>query len=64
MSVMISAIGVSYLLQNLATYLFTALPKGYPNIPVLKRVIVSIIRNFSTNPWKEDYTPISRQNFI
>lgn len=40
MSVMISAIGVSYLLQNLATYLFTALPKGYPNIPVLKRVIV------------------------
>ena len=30
MSVMISAIGVSYLLQNLATYLFTALPKGYP----------------------------------
>ncbi len=27
MSVMISAIGVSYLLQNLATYLFTALPK-------------------------------------
>lgn len=40
MSVMISAIGVSYLLQNLATYLFTALPKGYPSIPVLKRVIV------------------------
>ena len=40
MSVMISAIGVFYLLQNLATYLFTALPKGYPSIPVLKRVIV------------------------
>jgi hypothetical protein len=40
MSVMISAIGVSYLLQNLATYLFTALPKGYPSIPVLKKVIV------------------------
>lgn len=40
MSVMISAIGVSYLLQNLATYLFTALPKGYPSIPILKRVIV------------------------
>lgn len=38
MSVMISAIGVSYLLQNLATYLFTALPKGYPEIPVLKQI--------------------------
>ena len=39
MSIMISAIGVSYLLQNLATYLFTALPRGYPSIPMLKRVI-------------------------
>lgn len=38
MSVMISAIGVSYLLQNLATYLFTALPKGYPEIPFLKTI--------------------------
>ena len=38
MSVMISAIGVSYLLQNLATYLFTALPKGYPEIPLLKKI--------------------------
>ena len=38
MSIMISAIGVSYLLQNLATYLFTALPKGYPEIPVLKKI--------------------------
>ena len=38
MSVMISAIGVSYLLQNLATYLFTALPKGYPEIAFLKRI--------------------------
>lgn len=38
MSAMISAIGVSYLLQNLATYLFTALPKGYPEIPVLKKI--------------------------
>lgn len=35
---MISAIGVSYLLQNLATYLFTALPKGYPEIPFLKKI--------------------------
>ena len=39
MSIMISAIGVSYLLQNLATYLFTALPKAYPAIPGLKQVI-------------------------
>ena len=37
-SIMISAIGVSYLLQNLATYLFTAIPKGYPEIPFLKRI--------------------------
>ncbi|MGN1098415.1 MAG: branched-chain amino acid ABC transporter permease [Clostridia bacterium] len=39
MSIMISAIGVSYLLQNLATYLFTALPKAYPEIPGLKKII-------------------------
>ena len=39
MSVMISAIGVSYLLQNLATYLFTALPRCYPEIPGLKKVL-------------------------
>ena len=38
MSIMISDIGVSYLLQNLATYLFTALPKGYPEIPILKKI--------------------------
>ena len=36
MSIMISAIGVSYLLQNLMTYLFTALPQAYPQIPFLK----------------------------
>ena len=35
---MISAIGVSYLLQNLATYLFSALPQSYPEIPVLKKI--------------------------
>lgn len=39
MSVMISAIGVSYLFQNLATYLFTAIPKAYPDIPVLKKIL-------------------------
>ncbi|MCR5776322.1 MAG: branched-chain amino acid ABC transporter permease [Lachnospiraceae bacterium] len=38
MSVMISAIGVSYLLQNLANYLFTAMPQSYPQIPILKYV--------------------------
>lgn len=38
MSIMISAIAVSYLLQNLATYLFTALPRAYPEIPFLKRI--------------------------
>lgn len=38
MSIMISAIGVSMLLQNLATYLFSALPRAYPEIPALKRI--------------------------
>jgi branched-chain amino acid transport system permease protein len=40
MSIMISAIGVSYLLQNFATYMFTALPRGYPEIPFLKKTFV------------------------
>ena len=39
MSIMISAIGVSYFLQNFATYLFSALPKSYPSIAVLVRKI-------------------------
>lgn len=55
MSVMISAIGVSYLLQNLATYLFTALPLSYPVLPMLKQVIV--IGNISTT-WVTIFTPI------
>lgn len=38
MSVMISAIGVSYLLQNLATYVTGGLPQTYPTIPWLSRV--------------------------
>ncbi|MEF9894638.1 MAG: branched-chain amino acid ABC transporter permease [Clostridia bacterium] len=38
MSIMISAIGVSMLLQNLATYLFSALPRPYPEISFLKRI--------------------------
>jgi branched-chain amino acid transport system permease protein len=36
MSVMISAIGVSYLLENLATYITGGLAKAYPEIPFLK----------------------------
>ncbi|MEG0803591.1 MAG: branched-chain amino acid ABC transporter permease [Pygmaiobacter sp.] len=39
MSIMISAIGVSYLLENLATYLFTALPRSYPTIPFLTQTV-------------------------
>lgn len=39
MSVMISAIGVSYFLQNFATYLFSALPKQYPTIEFLQKQI-------------------------
>jgi len=35
MSVMISAIGVSYLLQNLATYITGGLPQIYPAVPGL-----------------------------
>ena len=37
MSVMISAIGVSYLLQNLATYITGGLPQMYPSLPGLSR---------------------------
>ena len=47
MSVMISAIGVSYLLQNLATYLFSALPKPYTQIGFLNTKIT--IGNLSTS---------------
>lgn len=38
MSVMISAIGVSYLLQNLATYVTGGLPQTYPTVPLLSQV--------------------------
>ncbi len=38
MSVMISAIGVSYLLQNLATYVTGGLPQTYPTVPFLSEV--------------------------
>ena len=39
MSVMISAIGVSYLLQNLMNYLFTGNGLPYPEVPGLKEII-------------------------
>ena len=39
MSVMISAIGVSYLLQNLAPYITGGLPQMYPSLPVLSNQI-------------------------
>ena len=40
MSVMISAIGVSYLLQNLATYITGGLARPYPEIALLKKTLV------------------------
>ncbi len=39
MSIMISEIGASYLLENLAVYLFSGVPKGYPDIPWLTKVV-------------------------
>lgn len=39
MSVMISAIGVSYLLQNFATYITGGLPQTYPTLPFLSNVV-------------------------
>lgn len=39
MSIMISAIGVSFLLENLATYMFTGVPKGFPDIAILTKAI-------------------------
>ncbi len=54
MSVMISAIGVSYLLQNLATYVTGGLPKSYPAIPFLSDNVV--IGGVSTK-WVTVVTP-------
>lgn len=43
--VLTSAIGASYLLQNLATVLFTGIPKSFPNITYLQDIVfVSGIR--------------------
>lgn len=54
MSVMISAIGVSYLLQNLATYVTGGLPKSYPELPLLAHNVV--IGGVSTK-WVTVVTP-------
>ena len=54
MSVMISAIGVSYLLQNLATYVTGGLPKSYPGLPLLSDSLV--IGGVSTK-WVTVITP-------
>lgn len=39
MSIMISAIGVSYLLQNTATYLTGGVPQAFTEIPILKGTV-------------------------
>ena len=54
MSVMISAIGVSYLLQNLATYVTGGLPQTYPALPLLSESFP--ILGYSTK-WVTVVTP-------
>ena len=54
MSVMISAIGVSYLLQNLATYVTGGLPKSYPNLPLLSD---SLVIGGGSTKWVTVITP-------
>ena len=55
MSVMISAIGVSYLLQNLATYITGGLPQMYPEIPGISATVS--IAGVSTK-WVTIVTPV------
>jgi branched-chain amino acid transport system permease protein len=55
MSVMISAIGVSYLLQNLATYITGGLPQMYPEIPGISKTIT--VAGVSTK-WVTVITPV------
>lgn len=38
-SLLISAIGVSYLLENLATVVFTGIPKTFPKVPLFQDVV-------------------------
>ena len=55
MSVMISAIGVSYLLQNLAYYVTGGVPKQYPELPWISDTIT--ILGASTH-WVTVITPV------
>lgn len=55
MSIMISAIGVSYLLQNFATYYTGGLPRPYPVIPFISETIV--IGSVTTS-WITLLTPV------
>ncbi len=55
MSVMISAIGVSYLLQNCALYFTGGLPQIYPEIPFLSQSITIL---GATTKWVTIITPI------
>ena len=55
MSIMISAIGVSYLLQNFATYYTGGLPRSYPTIPFISDIIT--IGSVTTS-WITLLTPV------
>lgn len=55
MSVMISAIGVSYLLQNLALYITGGLPQMYPALPVLSDTVTV---GGATTRWVTVITPV------
>ena len=55
MSVMISAIGVSYLLQNLATYVTGGLPQMYPSLPFLSESVTIL---GAPTKWVTVVTPV------
>lgn len=55
MSVMISAIGVSYTLQNIALYATGGLAKVYPTIPVLSNTVKIFV---ATTKWVTVITPV------
>ena len=55
MSIMISAIGVSYLLQNFATYYTGGLPRSYPKIPFISETIAF---GSVTTSWITLLTPV------
>ena len=57
MSVMISAIGVSFLIQNFATYYTGGLPQYYPMIPFLSDTVT--IYGTSVK-WAVIVTPVCR----